>query len=394
MSMTDDSTGTVARVMSAPPVTSPSTATLAQAAARMGRHRVGSIIVVDDGGRVVGILTERDLVHSAASGIEPTTAVVGDWMTKNPDTVGPSLDAAAAFAWLDEHEYRHLPVLDEDRLVGVVSMRDLMRVAKTQPVTHPGQVDAPPGLSGVVVAETKVGDVRGGEGFYHYRQHSAIELAERRTLEEAWYLLFEGRLPTEDQRARFLGEVRALRTLPDAVRPLLPPIATAGTTFVPLDALRSAVSATATALDFRPCLDIGSEELRADAMRICALVPTLIAALYRLHSGREPVEPHPELSSAANYLYMLSGQVPDPDHARAVEQYLIATADHGFNASTFTARIVTSTGADLAGAVVSAIAALSRPPPRRRPQPGPGHARRHRAPRAGRGVDPPSGARR
>ena len=96
-------------------------------------------------------------------------------------------------------------------------------------------------------------------------------------------------------------------------------------------------------------------------MRVCAVVPTFLTAIHRLQHGLEPIEPDPELAYAANYLYMLTGTVPEPDHARAVEQYLISTIDHGFNASTFTARVITSTGADLAAAVVGAIGALSGP---------------------------------
>jgi citrate synthase len=94
---------------------------------------------------------------------------------------------------------------------------------------------------------------------------------------------------------------------------------------------------------------------------VCALVPTLLCALYRLQHGRAPIEPHPELDYAANYLYMMQGEVPEAEHARGVEQYMISTIDHGFNASTFTARVITSTGADLAAAVVGAIGALSGP---------------------------------
>src|SRR5207344_1812794 len=91
------------------------------------------------------------------------------------------------------------------------------------------------------------------------------------------------------------------------------------------------------------------------------VVPTLLTAIYRLQHDQEPIDPNPELAYAANYLYMLSGSVPRPEHARAVEQYLISTIDHGFNASTFTARVITSTGADLAAAVTGAIGALSGP---------------------------------
>jgi len=221
--------------------------------------------------------------------------------------------------------------------------------------------DAPKGLEGVVVATTELGDVRGEEGFYHYRQYSAVDVAAKRTLEDAWYLLFHGELPTKDQHDEWIEEIAPLRELPDAMVDLLPAIARAGDHFIPLDALRTALSATTYALDYRPSLDLEPEELRAEAMRTCALVPTLVTSLYRLNEGHEPVAPHPELPYAANYLYMLTGEEPDPKFARAVEKYLISTIDHGFNSSTFTARVITSTGADLGAAVVGAIGALSGP---------------------------------
>jgi citrate synthase len=106
---------------------------------------------------------------------------------------------------------------------------------------------------------------------------------------------------------------------------------------------------------------VSADELRRNALRLCAVIPTLIMSLYRLNQGLEPIDPHPELGYAGNYLYMLTGEVPDPVKARAVEQYQISTIDHGFNASTFTARVVTSTGADLGAAVVAGIGALSGP---------------------------------
>jgi citrate synthase len=96
-------------------------------------------------------------------------------------------------------------------------------------------------------------------------------------------------------------------------------------------------------------------------MRLCAATPVLIAALHRLSVGREPLAPRQDLPYAANYLYMISGDVPDERQARAIEQYLILAVDHGFNASTFTARVVTSTGADVGSAVVAALGSLSGP---------------------------------
>ena len=243
----------------------------------------------------------------------------------------------------------------------MVSIRDMLKLAQVLRIEHPGAIEAKRGLEGVVVAETEVGDVRGQEGFYHYRQYNAVELAEKRTLEDVWHLLYEGDLPTVAARDAFAEEIRSLRVIPPTVKELLPAIATAGEHFVPLDALRSAYSLLAYALDFKSWLDIDTVELRANAMQTSAVMPTLIMALYRLNQGLDPIDPHPDLPYAANYLYMLTGEVPEPGHARAIEQYLISTTDHGFNSSTFTARVITSTGADLGAAVVGAIGALSGP---------------------------------
>ena len=125
--------------------------------------------------------------------------------------------------------------------------------------------------------------------------------------------------------------------------------------------LRTTLSLMGAHLGFRASLDVDAAELRANALQVCAVVPTLLTAIHRLQHGLDPIAPDPGLEYAANYLYMLHGEVPPPEHARAVEQYLISTIDHGFNASTFTARVITSTGADLAAAVVGAIGALSGP---------------------------------
>jgi citrate synthase len=108
-------------------------------------------------------------------------------------------------------------------------------------------------------------------------------------------------------------------------------------------------------------MDISAEEVRQQAVRMTALVPVLLTGLYRAHQGLEPVAADPDLDYAASYLQMLTGERPDEVHARAVEKYLILTMDHGFNASTFTARVIASTGADMGSALVGAIGALSGP---------------------------------
>lgn len=221
--------------------------------------------------------------------------------------------------------------------------------------------DVPRGLAGVVVTETALGDVRGREGFYHYRQYSAVELARTRDFEDVWHLMFEGELPDSAARAAFAARTAALRRLPDDVRDVLPAVARLCARSGPLAGLRTALSLFGASAGLSPLYDIDPERRREDALAVCAVVPTLLTALYRLGHGLEPVEPREDLPYAANYLYMLTGAEPEPERARAVEQYLISTVDHGFNASTFAARVIASTGADLAAALVGGIGAFSGP---------------------------------
>ncbi|CAM5492543.1 citrate synthase/methylcitrate synthase [Streptomyces griseorubiginosus] len=222
-------------------------------------------------------------------------------------------------------------------------------------------IDVPRGLAGVVVTDTEVGDVRGREGFYHYRQYSAVELAQTRSFEDVWHLLVHGELPDAVRGAAFRAETAALRRLPDEVRAALPAVAAASGVSGPLAGMRSALSLLGAAKGFRPVYDIDPEGRRQDTLVAAAAVPTLLTALYRLGAGLDPVEPREDLSYAANYLYMLTGSEPEQARARAIEQYLISTIDHGFNASTFTARVVASTGADVAACLVGAVGALSGP---------------------------------
>ena len=219
---------------------------------------------------------------------------------------------------------------------------------------------APPGLKGVTVADTRVGDVRGTESFYHYRQYSAPELARTRTVEEVWQLMFDGALPSnEGERRGFSDVVRQLRALDPRLDPSLATIARVSRD--PLDGLRAVVPLIGAVHDMRPTVDIDARQRRADALLLCAQTPTALAAFHRLAEGQAPLVPDPGLGHAANYLFLIRGEAPTEAHARALETYLVATIDHGFNASTFTSRVVTSTGADVAGAVTGGIAALSGP---------------------------------
>jgi citrate synthase len=222
-------------------------------------------------------------------------------------------------------------------------------------------IDVPRGLAGVVVTDTALGDVRGREGFYHYRQYSAVDLAEARSFEDVWYLMLHGELPDRAQSEEFARRTAVLRRLPDEVLKALPDVARAGAVSGPLAGLRTALSLFGAAQGFRPVYDIDADRRRDNTLAAAAVVPTMLTALHRLGEGLDPVEPREDLSYAANYLYMLTGSEPNPVQTRAIEQYLISTIDHGFNASTFTARVIASTGADVVACLVGAVGALSGP---------------------------------
>ncbi|MCV7252146.1 citrate synthase/methylcitrate synthase [Mycobacterium hackensackense] len=222
-------------------------------------------------------------------------------------------------------------------------------------------IEAAPGLANVVVADTAIGDVRGDEGFYHYGPYPAVELAMTRSFEDVWFLFVYGRLPSTGESADFAARTCTLRAIPSDVTAMLRMVALGGAEEHPLAGLRTVLSAVATAYDLPPIWDIDEDARRDHAVLLSAITPTVLAALHRIRQGLEPVDPDPALPVAAHWLYLLTGRRPAPEHARAVEQYLIATVDHGFNASTFTARVVASTGADVASALCAALGSFSGP---------------------------------
>ncbi|MEV7891928.1 citrate/2-methylcitrate synthase, partial [Streptomyces sp. NPDC088357] len=141
-------------------------------------------------------------------------------------------------------------------------------------------VDVPRGLAGVVVTDTEIGDVRGVEGFYHYRQYSAVELAQTRGFEDVWHLLVHGELPDAERGAAFAAETAALRRLPDEVRAALPAVAAASAVSGPLAGMRTALSLLGAAKGFRPVYDIDADERRRDTVGTAAAEPTQLTALY------------------------------------------------------------------------------------------------------------------
>ncbi|EWT00912.1 citrate (Si)-synthase [Intrasporangium oryzae NRRL B-24470] len=234
-----------------------------------------------------------------------------------------------------------------------------------------GFVTVPPGLAKVVVTDTELGDVRGAEGFYHYRQYSAVDVAEHATFEQAAHLLVHGHLPDAAEEAAFRTRLGALRVLPDELAALLP--AVCATTDDPLQVLRTALSAWGGVMGLRPLYDASADEALDAALAAVAVTPTILAAAHRISRGLEPVAPDPSLPHAEDYLRMVAGTAPSTSSTsstasapsardvRAVEQYLVSTMDHGFNASTFTARVIASTGADLAACLVGALGSFSGP---------------------------------
>lgn len=220
--------------------------------------------------------------------------------------------------------------------------------------------EAPAGLAGVSVARTKVSDVLGRKGFYHYRGYNAVDIARRGRVEDAWHLLLHGELPTPRQRAEFAAATAAWRALPAGVGDLLPAIARLSSPGS-LASLRTAVSAAAQAIGCRPWTDQTDAETTEQAARLSAMMPVLAAQLFRLASGQEPVQPRPDLGYSDNYLYMITGRIPDDRARYALERYLMLTIDHGFNNSTFTARVIASSGADLGAITAGALGALSGP---------------------------------
>jgi citrate synthase len=350
----DDARGmsTMQTIMTSPVLTAVGREPLVEAVRRMHDHRVGSLVVVE-GHEPVGILTERDVLRVSVEGPGLDGITVAEAMTAPVDTLDGGVDPSAALRLMRERGYRHMPVTKHGELVGVISLRDLARLATI------GPVDVPRGLKGVVVANTEVGDVRGSEGFYHYRQYAAVDLANSRPLEDVWRLLIDRALPLDEaERQAFASEVLPLRAIPNEVMAVLPALAQASE---PFEGLRTAISLTAAVRGMQPVLDVPPAQRRHDALALAAVTPTLLAALYRLRHGWQTVAPRHDLGYAANYLWMLTGAEPTPEHASAIEHYLISTIDHGFNASTFTGRVVASTGADMGACVTAALGALSGP---------------------------------
>ncbi|RLT41759.1 MAG: citrate synthase/methylcitrate synthase [Chloroflexi bacterium] len=206
------------------------------------------------------------------------------------------------------------------------------------------------GLEGVIAGSTRLSRVDGLAGELIIAGYPLEEIAANASFEETTFLLWNDRLPDAAELADFQQRLASLRALPEATVALLRAVAAEKTP--PMDALRMAAAT----------LSLGSVEGDAnEATALVARFPTVVAAYWRLLHGAEPVTPDPALGHAANYLYMLNGEGPTAAQARGVETYLNTVIDHSFNASTFTARVITATASDLVSAITGAVGALKGP---------------------------------
>jgi len=209
------------------------------------------------------------------------------------------------------------------------------------------------GLAGVVAGKSSVAFIDGEKAILRYRGYDIHDLADHSTFEETVYLLWNGELPNRADLADFTTSVAAQREVP---APILAYIQNIPADVSPMGTLRTAVSALGQ-------YDADAEDLslaanKRKARRLTAQIATLVAAIERCRKGLEPVAPDPALGHAANYLYMLRGERPGDREARAMDVALVLHADHGFNASTFSAKVTVATLSDMHSAITSAVGTL------------------------------------
>jgi citrate synthase len=212
------------------------------------------------------------------------------------------------------------------------------------------------GLRGVVAASSSIGDVNGEKGELIYQGLNIHDLATNSTFEEVVFLLWNGSLPKRSELDELKKNLAASYELPEPIDSLIKQFPADAD---PMDSLRTAVSALA--FYDKESRDLSREASIRVATRLTARFPTIVAAIDRRRNGLEPIKPKLDLGIATNFLYMLKGELPDEFDAHVLDVALILQADHELNASTFTARVVAGTLADMYSAVTAALGALSGP---------------------------------
>ena len=239
-------------------------------------------------------------------------------------------------------------------------MPDLKPNASGSPAVDapkPPKPDKPGGgLQGVIAAPSAICFIDGQAGRLVYRGYEIGDLVDNTSFEETAYLLWEGKLPTRRQLAQEKSALADAAVLPEHVQALL---RTLPATMQPMDALRTAVSALGASDP-----DLESNEHAANrrkAVRLTAQFPAIVTTFHRLRNHLEPITPDPELSIAGNFLYMMTGSKPHETLVRVLDAALVLHAEHGFNASTFAARVTAATLADIHAAITAALGALKGP---------------------------------
>ncbi len=232
-------------------------------------------------------------------------------------------------------------------------------------IEFPCTIELGRGLEGAITNITKIGHVNGEEGKLIYRGYSVGDLCEHTTFEETAYLLMFGKLPTRAELREFETRLRASGRLPEPAKKLLESLPADAH---PMNLLQSVVATLGCfdkdAVDVTHHLSNPADALPKEtevAVRLLSLVSTIGAAIARRRRGLKLIDPNPELSFTANYLYMMSGEKPDAVTERTMDVCMILQADHGMNASTFTAMVVHSTLSDLYSTIAAAIGSLRGP---------------------------------
>lgn len=239
------------------------------------------------------------------------------------------------------------------RIVSTLLRSETVKESSTPMSEQPA---ASKGLAGVTVADTVKSKVDGENGRLYYLGYSIEDLGANATFEEVVYLLLNNRLPTQSELDAFTAEVANQAAIDGVIIDMMKQFPK---TAHPMAVLQSAIAAVST---FDPDHHDNSQEANLrKALRLIAKTPTLTAAWSRIREGHEPVAPRTDLGLAANFVYMFKDREPTETEIAAIDVYLVLLADHGFNASTFTSRVVTSTDGDVYSAVAAAIGALKGP---------------------------------
>lgn len=212
---------------------------------------------------------------------------------------------------------------------------------------------AAPGLEGLIVAETSLSSVDGTNGILAFRGYNANDIVNKVSFEEILHLLWYGAFPTQAQLDELNAKLASHRALPEAVLNVLRALPTSGP---PIDALKAGVVAFGMLDEDQDSWD--HDALIDKSIRTTAAMPTMLAAYERLRNGKEPVAPANDLTTAANFLYMVHGERKSEDMAKAFDTYLMLLVEHSMNASTFTARSTISSSTDYYSAIVAALGSL------------------------------------